>query len=399
MSIRYNRQEKQKRRGSEREPPAHKSNRLWLLDFSPDQVHGLPLQGASFKVASFDSTLCLIVSKERILSMGKSLKKNHFHFFRAQPRSRHIIIGIVSVADASLRRMYTFEWNCSRSGREYCQKGAASMSIGANGRAVAVITGASSGFGMIFADRLAAEGCDLMIVARREEKLNSVAEKIRSKYGVEVEAVVADLANQDDLAEIERRVERFSTLRYLINNAGFGGNQQFPDVSVEVETRMVLTHCLASMRLARAALVPMKAQGKKKDAGYIVNVASVAGFLAGQGAADYCGTKAYLVTFSKCLQCDVRRFGIRVQALCPGFANTEFHISETMKRSNVKQIYPEIIWQSADRVVDASLRSLRRRFRPNVVCIPTVFYKLVGYFGSSWLFSPLRLALSGGRVR
>ena len=123
MSIRYNRQEKQKRRGSEREPPAHKSNRLWLLDFSPDQVHGLPLQGASFKVASFDSTLYLIVSKERILSMGKSLKKNHFHFFRAQPRSRHIIIGIVSVADASLRRMYTFEWNCSRSGREYCQKG------------------------------------------------------------------------------------------------------------------------------------------------------------------------------------------------------------------------------------------------------------------------------------
>lgn len=273
------------------------------------------------------------------------------------------------------------------------------MSIGADGRPVAAITGASSGFGMIFAKRLASEGCDLLIVARREEKLNAVADEIRAEYGVEVEPLVADLANPDDLSRVERRVEDLATLRYLINNAGFGGNQQFPDVFIEVETRMVLTHCLASMRLSRAALVPMKAQGKKKNAGYIVNVASVAGFLAGQGAADYCGTKAYLIAFSKCLQSDVGRYGVRVQALCPGFANTEFHISETMKHSNIKKIYPEIIWQRADRVVDASLRSLRRRWRPNVVCIPTVFYKLVGYFGSSWFFAPLRILLSGGKVR
>ena len=273
------------------------------------------------------------------------------------------------------------------------------MSLGSNGRSVAAITGASSGFGMIYANRLASEGNDLLIVARRKEKLENVAKDIREKYGVEVETIVADLSRSDDLARVEARVESLSNLKYMINNAGFGGNSAFPNVDVDVETRMILTHCLASMRLSRAALVPMKARGLKRDAGYVVNVASIAGFLAGKGAADYCATKAYLISFSKCLQCDARNFGVRVQALCPGFANTEFHDSETMRNSNIKQIYPEIIWQRADKVVDASLRSLRRRFRPNVVCIPTVFYKLAWFFGASSIFAPLRILFSRGAVR
>ena len=273
------------------------------------------------------------------------------------------------------------------------------MTIGAQGRPVAAITGASSGFGKIYAERLAAEGCDLLLAARREEKLNAVADELRAKYGVEVETIVADLSDLSAVERVEKRLAETPTLRYLINNAGFGGNQKFPDVFLDVETQMIQTHCLAAMRLSRAALEPMRAQGKSRDAGYIVNVASVAGFLAGEGAADYCGTKAYLIAFSKCLQCDVGRFGVRVQALCPGFANTEFHSSKTMVHSKIKDVYPEIIWQRADRVVDASLRSLRRRFRPNVVCIPTVFYKLVAYFGSSWLFAPLRIIFSRGRVR
>ncbi|MBQ1865162.1 MAG: hypothetical protein II150_11350, partial [Thermoguttaceae bacterium] len=96
---------------------------------------------------------------------------------------------------------------------------------------------------------------------------------------------------------------------------------------------------------------------------------------------------------------DVGRFGVRVQALCPGFARTGFHDAETMRFSNIKQTVPNFLWQRADRVVDVSLRSLHRRWRPNVVCIPTLVYKLAGYFGSSWLFAPLRLLFSRGTVR
>ncbi len=162
---------------------------------------------------------------------------------------------------------------------------------------------------------------------------------------------------------------------------------------------MVLTHCLAPMRLARAALIPMKARGLKRDAGYIINVASIAGFLVGEGAADYTATKAYLISFSRSLQCDVRRFGVRVQVLCPGFARTGFHDAETMRFSKLKQTVPFFLWQRADRVVDASLRAIKRRWLPTVVCIPTVIYKLVGYFGSSWLFAPLRLLFSLGAAR
>ena len=273
------------------------------------------------------------------------------------------------------------------------------MAIGEQGRAVAAITGASSGFGAIYAKRLAAEGCDLLLVARREGKLAEVAEEIKRDYGVEVEIMAADLSVLADVERVENRIESIPTLTYMINNAGFGGNQKFPDVFLDVETKMILTHCLAPMRLCRAALVPMKAKGLKRKAGYIVNVASVAGFLAGEGAADYTGTKAYLIAFSKSLQCDVGRFGVRVQALCPGFARTGFHDAETMRFSNIKQTVPNFLWQRADRVVDVSLRSLRRRWRPNVVCIPTLVYKLAGYFGSSWLFAPLRLLFSRGTVR
>ena len=193
-----------------------------------------------------------------------------------------------------------------------------------------------------------------------------------------MEVIAADLAVLSDVERVEKRIEALPTLNYMVNNAGFGGNQRFPDVNIEVETRMVQTHCLASMRLARASLIPMKAKGKKKGAGYIINVASIAGFLAGCGAADYCGTK--------------------VQVLCPGFANTGFHTSETMIHSNIKETYPEFLWGSAEYIVDHSLRALRRPFRTSVVFIPKVLYKIVGYFGSSWLFAPLRVFFSGGRL-
>ena len=262
---------------------------------------------------------------------------------------------------------------------------------------LAVVTGATGGIGIQLCRLLARNGYDLLITGRSEDRLRMLANELKALQSIEVNYLAGDLSDPEFRGRLFEMAP--GTPSVLINNAGFGGNSAFPNVDVDVETRMILTHCLASMRLSRAALVPMKARGLKRDAGYVVNVASIAGFLAGKGAADYCATKAYLISFSKCLQCDARNFGVRVQALCPGFANTEFHDSETMRNSNIKQIYPEIIWQRADKVVDASLRSLRRRFRPNVVCIPTVFYKLAWFFGASSIFAPLRILFSRGAVR
>lgn len=276
-------------------------------------------------------------------------------------------------------------------------------SIGENGRPVAAITGASSGFGKIYAERLAAEGNDLLLVARRENLLNEIAAELRAKFGVAVEIIVADLSDLTDVERVEKRLEALSTLRYLINNAGFGGNQKFPDVFVDVETKMIQTHCLAPMRLCRAALVPMKerAQKSKKRTqnGFIINVSSVSGFLAGEGAADYTATKAFLITFSRSLQCDVAPLGVRIQALCPGFARTGFHDAETMRFSDLKQTVPRFMWQRADRVVDASLRALRRPFFYKVAIVPTALYKIAAFFGSGWVFAPLRILFSGGKIR
>ncbi|MCF0235009.1 MAG: SDR family NAD(P)-dependent oxidoreductase [Thermoguttaceae bacterium] len=270
-------------------------------------------------------------------------------------------------------------------------------------RPVAAITGASSGFGKIYADRLASLGYDLILVARREKLLREVAAKLTVKYDVNVEAIVADLSDLADVERVEKRLEETRELRWLINNAGFGGNQKFPDVRIDVETKMVQTHCIASMRLCRAALVPMRERDLKRGAGYIINVASIAGLLAGEGAADYCGTKAYLIAFSRCLQCDVKSFGVRVQALCPGFARTGFHDAETMRFSTLKTDVPGFLWQRAERVVDASLFAIRRprlcEYGAPVIFIPTLRYKIAAIFGAAWIFAPLRILFSRARIR
>lgn len=263
------------------------------------------------------------------------------------------------------------------------------------GRPVAAICGASSGFGAIYARRLAERGCDLFLVARRADRLKELADTLSARYGVAVETMAADLSKPDELAAVEERVVQLTTLEYMVNSAGFGGNQVFPDVDIDLETRMIQVHCIATMRLSRAALIPMVA----KKSGKIINIASAAGFLAGAGAADYTATKAYIITFSRSLQSDVRRRGVRVQALCPGFARTEFHDSETMKNSHIKEKVVGWLWFPAERVVSISLTAIDRSFWRGVVCIPSLRYKFLAWAGSEWWLAPLRILFTAGSVR
>ena len=266
---------------------------------------------------------------------------------------------------------------------------------GKTSRLISAVSGASSGFGAIFARRFAAMGHDLFLVARRKDRLDQLAAELTAQYGVQVETMQADVSDPAQLAEVEKKISSLTNLEYMVNSAGFGGNRQFPDVDLDLETKMILVHCIATMRLSHAALIPMTARRRGK----IINIASAAGFLAGWGAADYTGTKAYILTFSRSLQADVRNKGIRVQALAPGFVKTEFHDSATMINSGVKDRIWKILWCSAERVVSTSLRHINCPCCHSVVCIPTLLYKIVAWSGSAWILAPFRVLLSGGRVR
>jgi len=235
----------------------------------------------------------------------------------------------------------------------------------------AVITGASSGIGKEFAWQLAAEGYDLLLVARREYLLANLKAEIEAKHGVTVETIVCDLTDPQQVRDLEKRIERIENLEFMVNNAGFGREGTYPDVDPDEETEMVQVHVIALIRLARAALVPMCRRKK----GFLINVASVVSFLHGTNSAQYMATKAYVLSFTKSINCDVSRHGVRVQALCPGLTRTGFHNTATMK-SNVDEKTPSFAWLSSEYVVRCSLRVLRRRWH-RVVCIPSLRYKLV----------------------
>jgi len=251
-------------------------------------------------------------------------------------------------------------------------------------RPLAAITGASEGLGKEFARQLAAEGYNLIVIARRPALLQELKSGLEATYAIQVEPIVCDLSKPDELKQLEDRLEKEETLEVLVNNAGFGLGSAFPNVDPDAEETMIRLHTIALMRLSRAALVPMCKQKK----GYVINLSSVAAFLYGKNSAEYIATKAYVLSFSKSLACDVRRYGVRVQALCPGFTHTGFHSTESMKFFQ-KSAVPRWLWLCAEYVVRTSLRSIRRTSR--VVCIPSLRYKVI----LALLCNPIGNALMG----
>ncbi|MDR0338392.1 MAG: SDR family NAD(P)-dependent oxidoreductase [Planctomycetaceae bacterium] len=237
-------------------------------------------------------------------------------------------------------------------------------------RPLAAITGASDGLGKEFARQLAAEGYDLLIIARRGHLLEEIKTEFETKYGVFVEPYICDLSDSEEVKQLEKRLETSELLEFMVNNAGFGCADAFPNVDPDREEAMIRVHAISLMRLSRAALVPMCRRKK----GFLINLASVAAFLYGMNSADYMATKSYVLSFSKCIQCDVKKYGVRVQALCPGLTHTGFHSTESMKFFR-KDKTPNIVWLTAEYVVRTSLRSIRKTCR--VVCIPSLRYKLI----------------------
>jgi hypothetical protein len=228
------------------------------------------------------------------------------------------------------------------------------------------VTGASAGLGAVFADRLAREGHDLILVARNRERLVALAGQLGSTYGIQAEVDAADLSQPADLRRIERRVAEQADLDLLINNAGFGTIGPFAELDVEREEEEIRLNVVALVRLTRAALPGMIARGR----GSIVNVSSMASFQPGPFNATYGATKAYVTSFTEALHEELRGSGVRVQALCPGFTRTEFQERAGIDTSDI----PALAWMTSEAVVDASLAALRRG---DVVFVPGVANRVV----------------------
>lgn len=240
-------------------------------------------------------------------------------------------------------------------------------------RPVALITGASAGIGETFARKLAARGYDLILVARREDRLQSLARELPASI------IAADLTQEDGLAAVEQAIRENARLELLVNNAGFGTLGRFWQASLAGQEQMHKLHIMAMMRLTHAALGAMV----PRDRGGIINVSSVAAFGQTEGNVSYCATKAWANAFTQGLDIELHGFGsrVKVQALCPGFTMSEFHDVLGVDRKNI----PDFLWMQADTVVEASLRGLDRG---EVIVVPGAVYKigaaLLKYVPHNW---------------
>ena len=227
---------------------------------------------------------------------------------------------------------------------------------------LALITGASSGLGEIFARRLAQRGCSPILVARRQERLETLARELAQENQVSPEVLVADLSKSDDLLRVKERIEAAPALEMLINNAVFGTTGSFGEVDMALHLDMIHIQATASACLVRAALPKMIAAGQ----GAIINVGSLASFVAAPHRVTYSANKAFLLKLSEGLARELEGTGVRVQCLCPGFTYTEFHESPTFEGFERTDV-PKGMWMSAEDVVSDSLRALEAG---KVVCIP-----------------------------
>ncbi len=215
----------------------------------------------------------------------------------------------------------------------------------------ALVTGASSGIGEAFARLLAAQSTDLVVVARDEARLATLAAELEQGHGVAVEVLVADLADRSTLRTVADRLQSTtSPIDLLINNAGFGFSGDFIDLDPDLETSVVDVNVSAMHRLAHAAGTAMSARQR----GGIINVSSVAGFGPSPKAATYAATKAFVTSFSEALHMELGPLGVVVTCLCPGLTRTEFQ-----QRANAStDAAPATLWQSADTVAEVGLRGL-----------------------------------------
>ncbi len=217
----------------------------------------------------------------------------------------------------------------------------------------ALVTGASSGIGREIARRLAAEGSDLVVVARDRDRLDALAHEVTHAHdGAEVEVLVADLADPAGLAAVEARVgDAERPVDLLVNNAGFGTYGTFVDLDVDGEEREIAVNVTALVRLTHAALSAMVPRGR----GAVMNVSSVAGLQATPGNATYGATKAFVASFGEAVAGELAGTGVTLTTVLPGYTRTEFQERAGIGGRNI----PGPAWMTAEDVAARALEATR----------------------------------------
>lgn len=222
----------------------------------------------------------------------------------------------------------------------------------ADTKGTVLITGASSGIGAIYADRFAARGHDLILVARNQGRLAAIADRLAGRHGVKVRTITADLGAEAGLALVEDVLRQDETITHLINNAGFGSAAPLATADVDEMQAMVAINVVAPMRLTYAAVPGFRARGR----GVIVNISSIVAIGPEILNGVYGGTKSFVLAFSQSLRKELEGSGVAVQVVLPGATGTEFWDVAGLPASNL----PGEWVMSAGDLVDAALKGLDR---------------------------------------
>ena len=253
-------------------------------------------------------------------------------------------------------------------------------------RRTALVTGASAGIGASFARTLAADGHDLLLVARRADRLTELADALTARHGVRVETLAADLTDPAAPRSIfDHAAQQGLTVDVLINNAGMSGSTAFADTpwpAVAGELQLMVT---AVTELTHLAVPGMKQRGY----GRIVNLSSLAAFSPPGESLLYSGIKSYVLQMSQSLDMELKPHGIHVTALCPGFTHTEFH--QEMGTADAAAKLPKILWQDADDVVREGWAAVNAG-KP--VCVPGTVNKVLSHMNRP---VPFRLQYTLGK--
>ncbi|WP_430815545.1 SDR family NAD(P)-dependent oxidoreductase [Carboxylicivirga sp. RSCT41] len=234
---------------------------------------------------------------------------------------------------------------------------------------LAIITGATSGLGKAFAYHLAREGWHLILTGRRMNCLRSIQSDLEIRFMVRVRVYGVDFFNSEELNEFTQYISQLPRIDMLINNAGFGNRKDFYEESFADQNKMLKVHITATSQIIHEVVPVMKRQNN----GIIINVSSLCAYLPAPLSYFYCASKAFIVSLSECMHIDLKRFNIKVQALCPGFIKTEFHKRMGLCTHN-SWLEEKILYMDKRAVVNTSLKMLSSS---RVICIPGLVNKFI----------------------
>ncbi|MCV2871089.1 SDR family oxidoreductase [Defluviimonas sp. WL0050] len=241
-----------------------------------------------------------------------------------------------------------------------------------------MITGASEGLGVEFARLAAAEGRDLILVARQAQKLERLADELRAKHNVAIEVLPTDLEDPKAVEALWRRAEMRRHIDILVNNAGLGYNGPFTGADFTREMASIMVNVTALTTLTKRAVAHMTRQG----GGRILNVGSAAGFMPGPNMAVYHATKAYVLSLTEAVAEELRGGPVTVTALCPGATATNFAKDAQMEGIALFKALPPA---SAKRVAKAGWKAMKKGKRIRVTGLQNKFFAFAPRFAPRFL--------------